>query len=141
MDLKALQNTVDSLDHLVLKLEGMGFDSSIFDDLPEAVESIKMAGQDAKEFRKSTLIVTFGVSAIAFAIATHFVVGYAIDSKIAKIERNQDALELLEKTGENIRINPVIDPKTGISALAVSSDNRLVTSQDAKTVFIVLKPQ
>lgn len=140
MDLKALQGTVDNLDQLVIKLEGMGFDPTIFDDLAEAAESIKRAGKDAREFKKTMFLASLAASAITFSVAAYFVISYAVTAKIAKIDRNQIALELLQKTDENIRINPVADPKTGLSALAISADNRLVMSQDAKTVFIVLKP-
>lgn len=140
MDLKALHGTVDNLDQLVLKLEGMGFDPTIFDDLAEAAESIKRAGKDAREFKKTIFIASHAVSAIALSVAAYFVISYEVTAKIAKIDRNQIALELLDRTGGNIRINPVADPKTGFSALAISADNRLIMGQDAKTVFIVLKP-
>lgn len=141
MDLKALQRTVDNLDQLVLKLEGMGFDPTIFDDLAEAAESIKQAGKDAREFKKTMFFATFVASSVAFSVAAYFAISYAVTAKITKIDRNKIALELLDKADGNIRINPVNDPKTGLSALAISADNRLVMSQDAKTVFIVLKPQ
>lgn len=140
MDLKGLQVTVNSLDQLVLKLEGMGFDSSILDDLPEAVESIKMAAKDARTFRKSTLIATLGASAVAFSVAAHFAIGYAVDLKIAKIERNQAALELLDGIDGQIRIDPIIDRKTGGKILTLSSSNRLILSEDFKTAYIQLKP-
>lgn len=140
MDLKALQRTVDNLDQLVLKLEGMGFDPAIFDDLAESAESIKRAGKDAREFKKTMFLAILSASAVAFSVAAYFAISYAVAAKIAKIDRNQAALELIDKTSGNIVINPVTDPKTGVSALAISSDNRLVMGQDAKTVFIVLKP-
>lgn len=131
MDLKVLQNVVDNLDQLVLKLEGMGFDPKIFDDFIENAEAIKQAGRDARAFRKTAILSIFGASSVICALVAYLTIGYSIEAKLAKIERNKEALEILAKSNTSIRSAYTNEEKL----IAVSFEKPLILSDDHKIVY------
>lgn len=104
MELKALQNIVDDLHQVTLKLEQMGFSPDSLDGLPEAIKSIKAAGADARLFRKNVLISIFVVGGLLGTAVSFYAINWAMKSRILQIDENRLALQRLDEAGIGFQI-------------------------------------
>jgi len=127
MDLKVLQSVVDNLDQLVLKLENMGFDP----DFTESIEAMKQAWNDARAFRKTSIVSIFATTALISAVVANFAIGLVVESELAKIEGNKNAIEILKKENVNLKIGST----DGGKMIGVSFEKPLFLSEDHKVVY------
>ena len=127
MDLKVLQQVVDNLEQLVLKLENMGFDP----DFAESVEVMKQAGKDARAFRKTAIFSIFGATALISAMVAYLSISWAVESKLAKIESNKNALQILNNENISLRIGST----DGGKLIGVSLGKSLILSADHEVVY------
>lgn len=107
MDLKLLQNVVDDLHQVTIKLEQMGFSPDSLDGLPEAIKSIKAAGADARLFRKNVLISIFLVGGLLGVAAAFYAINLAMNKRILQIDDNRQALKNLDDAGVGIDVVPI----------------------------------
>lgn len=104
MDLKSLQNVVDDLHLVVIKLENMGFSSDSMDGLPEAIKSIKAAGADARLFRKNVLVSIFVVGGLLGTAVAFYAINLTTKNRSLQLDSNRLALQQLYEAGVGFQI-------------------------------------
>jgi hypothetical protein len=138
-DIEKLQEVADDLHAAAAKFESMGLADS-FEVVVEAADAIREAGEAVKSFRMTVLV---GILASAVAIAcvvAYFIIDYAVSAKLAKIDQNAAALEVLNNMDQGIRVDPIVDKSTGTKALAIipSNSTHLQMSQDGRVFYLIL---